>query len=229
GNTWCRFMLAQIMHPDLEIDFTNIDRFAPDIYRPTDFQLKRVIRPRLIKSHDYYDPRYRWVVFVVRDPRDVVLSYYHFMIRRRKIQPNEPMERHVCRFLAGDLDRYGAWHENVGSWIGAREGTPGFVMVRYEDLKSDPTTELVRICQHQGLEYDDLLIKRAIAAGDSKRMRKLEEEQMSQWVEAKGTDTSIPFVRSATAGGWKVQLEPRLVDLINHTCGRQMSSIGYKT
>jgi len=28
GNTWCRFMLAQIMHPDLKIDFTNIDRLV---------------------------------------------------------------------------------------------------------------------------------------------------------------------------------------------------------
>jgi len=35
-------------------------------------------RPRIIKTHFPFDPRYRRVIHLIRDPRDVIISYYHY-------------------------------------------------------------------------------------------------------------------------------------------------------
>ena len=30
GNTWTRFLIANLLHPEVEVGFANIDSFVPD-------------------------------------------------------------------------------------------------------------------------------------------------------------------------------------------------------
>ena len=68
GNTWTRFLLGNLMNPNDCITFANVERKVPDIYAESKMTLKKTPRPRLIKSHECFDPRYRRVIFIVRDP-----------------------------------------------------------------------------------------------------------------------------------------------------------------
>src|SRR5512135_2277356 len=68
-NTWLRFILANLMHPDMSVTFSNIEQLAPDIYQHSSNELKGVRDPRALKSHEYFDPRYKKVIYIVRDPR----------------------------------------------------------------------------------------------------------------------------------------------------------------
>src|SRR5271154_483438 len=64
GNTWIRFLLANLIFPEQPATFANIHRLVPD---PTDSAKRdfdRLPRPRIIKSHDCYDPRYPRVIYV---------------------------------------------------------------------------------------------------------------------------------------------------------------------
>src|ERR1019366_2584136 len=71
GNTWTRFLLGNLLNPDEGITFANVERKVPDIYAESKRTLKKAPRPRLIKSHECFDPRYRRVIYIVRDPRDL--------------------------------------------------------------------------------------------------------------------------------------------------------------
>src|SRR5215475_9391593 len=73
GNTWTRFLIANLRYPNRQVSFTTLDEFIPDACSQTKASLKRSQRPRLIKTHEYFDPRYKKVIYIVRDPRDVVL------------------------------------------------------------------------------------------------------------------------------------------------------------
>ena len=138
------------MYPDRRVTFANIETFIPDATALSSRQLKRVPRPRLIKTHEYYEPRYRKVVYLVRDPRDVVLSLYNFRRKYRSVDDSYPIERYVAeRFLPGDLDV--SWGDHVGSWLGARMNQPGFLLVRYEALLQDPPRELRRLAGFLGI------------------------------------------------------------------------------
>ncbi len=76
GNTWARFLLANLTRPEQPATFANIHLLIPDPSWTTKKELDRLPRPRIIKSHECFDPRYRRVIYIVRDPRDVAVSQY---------------------------------------------------------------------------------------------------------------------------------------------------------
>src|SRR5206468_7184599 len=134
GNTWTRFLIANLVYPNQTITFANIETLVPDTSSISSHALKRVPRPRIIKSHDYFDHRYPKVIYIVRDPRDVVLSYYDFDRKYRHISDDCPLEQYVDDFVNGKLrsSDWGTWGENVGSWTSARGNKAGFLLLHYE-------------------------------------------------------------------------------------------------
>ena len=74
GNTWTRFLIANLVYPSANVSFTNIETLIPDTSSQSSRALRRTLRPRLIKTHEYFDHRCRKIICIVRDPRDVVLS-----------------------------------------------------------------------------------------------------------------------------------------------------------
>ncbi len=79
GNTWVRFLLANLKADvDRPIDFVEMERLVPDIHVTDYWERMRKMPPgRLIKSHMLFDKRYKRVIYVVCDGRDVMVSYYH--------------------------------------------------------------------------------------------------------------------------------------------------------
>jgi hypothetical protein len=65
GNTWTRFLIANLVFPSENVSFLNIERPIPDTSSQSNRALKRIPRPRIIKSHQYFDPRYRRVLYIV--------------------------------------------------------------------------------------------------------------------------------------------------------------------
>jgi len=62
------------LYPGKEVSFSNIEHLIPDTAVISSRALKHIPRPRVIKSHNYFDHRYPKVIYIVRDPRDVALS-----------------------------------------------------------------------------------------------------------------------------------------------------------
>jgi hypothetical protein len=116
GNTWTRFLLGNLMNPE-GITFANLESKVPDIHAKSRKALKKLPRPRVIKSHECFDPRYRRVIYIVRDPRDVALSAYHFDRKGKNIPDGFPVDTYVTtRFMKTD-EYFGTWGEHAGSWL----------------------------------------------------------------------------------------------------------------
>ena len=127
GNTWTRFLVANLVYTDKEVSFANIERLIPDTLQ-SNRALKRTPRPRIIKSHEYLDLRYPKTIYIVRDPRDVALSSYNFRRKYREIEDALPLEQFVEDFIAGrPASGWGTWAENVASWIFARRQSDKFL------------------------------------------------------------------------------------------------------
>ena len=130
GNTWTRFLIANLVYSETPADFSNINRLTPDPESLSKRELARMPRPRIIKSHQYFDPRYKRVIYVVRDPRDVALSQFHFHRKRGLIEDGYPPEKFVARFAAGETSPYGSWGENVASWSSTKSTRQDVPFVR---------------------------------------------------------------------------------------------------
>jgi hypothetical protein len=230
GNLWTRFLVANLVHPDTEVRLSNIEQLVPDTCNQSNRALKRVARPRFIKSHQYFDHRYKKIIHVVRDPRDVVLSYFHFQRKYRHIADDYPLDCYVHDFLHGRLgsDDWGTWKENVASWIMTRGDDSGFLGLRYEDMIENPQQEVARIAGFLGVVISPARLDQVIALSSGDHLKQLEKQDADQWVGTKGRRQDIPMVRVATSGGWKKDLPAECVAKIEAAWGGLMSALGYE-
>lgn len=228
GNTWSRFLIANLVYPEKQPDFSNINELIPDPEALSQRHLSSMPRPRILKSHQYFDPRYRQIIYVVRDPRDVALSQYHFHRKRRLIEDKHPIEKFVMRFVAGETSIYGSWAENVASWLATKYGQQGFLLLRYEDMIADTATELTKVAAFLRIPADSSRIANAVAQSSADKMRKLENTQIGLWSSTKDTRKDVPFVRSAKAGGWKLELPEASVKELEQAWSPLMKWLGYE-
>jgi len=230
GNTWTRFLIANLLHPNQNVSFTNIEKLIPDTASQSNRALKATPRPRIIKTHQYFDHRYGKIIYIVRDPRDVALSYYDFQRKYRQIEDGYPLERYVDDFVTGKLisTDWGTWGENVASWIFTRGKRKEFLLLRYEDMMKDTTLQLARIGTFLGIEAEPDGLQRAIECSSAERMRELENLESDQWVATKNHRKDIPFVRGAKSGGWRASLPESCVRQIEMTWGGLMTTLGYE-
>ncbi len=229
GNTWTRFLVCNLINPDQPVDFAGLEARIPEIYDVPDRILRRFPRPRIIKSHESFDPRYRKVIYIVRDPRDVAVSYYEFQLKRRVISDDCSLEEFIPRFLDSEFEPgTGCWGDHVLSWLATRQGRSNFLFLRYEDMKQRTLEEATKIASFLGLDCSPARVARAVEWSSPERMRSLEKEQAARWKETKDTRPDKPFVGKAVSGGWTSRLPQSCVVQIESEWGHIMQMLGYE-
>jgi hypothetical protein len=230
GSTWTRFLVGNLLNPNEPVTFANVERRVPPIYLWPDRVLRTL--PRIMKSHESFDPRYPRVLYIVRDPRDVAVSFYYYALKMRIIPDGYPMDGFVTRFLKANIvpyaDRVGSWEDHVLSWIRLRQGKPGFCIARYEDLQADPGGELVKWAPLLGVNSTPEAIERAVSLSSASKMRSLEEKQSKEWGVTKNSRQDIRFVRDAKIGGWHQKLSAESIAAIEEVWGATMQELGYE-
>jgi hypothetical protein len=176
GNSWVRFLIANLLHQDGPASPEYVGARLPGMEVP-DSELLKLPRPRFLKTHEPFHPLYPRVIYIVRDPRDVVRSYLGFLKRRNRISDETTLESFMSRFVAGRLP-YGSWRDHAAEWTRARAGDPDFLLVRYERLKEAAESELERIATFAGISADDTAIRLAVERSSQDSLRALEEDRL---------------------------------------------------
>jgi hypothetical protein len=117
--------LGNLIYQDDPVTFSNIESRISEIYFNRDRFLRQLPRPRMLKSHESFQPHYPRVIYIVRDLRDVAVSFYHHDVKARNIPEGYPMASFVSRFIAGEFDhKFGSWRDNVLSWTARDRAIP---------------------------------------------------------------------------------------------------------
>ncbi len=163
------------------------------------------------------------VIYIVRDPRDVVVSGAHHFDHGFDDQIGYMMDQH--RRLAqseGQVPEFVSdWANHVSSWTQLYPGRK--IIVRYEDLKANPVEEFGKIARTLGITQNKALIERAVAHSGFKTMKNLEE---------KGGFTEKPaqistFFRAGSSGDWQKLLNRRQIKTIERFAKTQMQQFNY--
>lgn len=234
GNTWTRFLIGNLLHPDQAVSFANVEAIIPEIYFNSDRSLRSHARPRLLKSHECFQPLYKRVIYITRDPRDVAVSFYHHHVKAGNLPDGYSMDEYVPRFVAGEFDSaFGSWGENVQSWLAIRGDNPDFLLLQYEQMLQDPEQALRKVGDFlatrsfENLNTSAQIIRRAVELSSPDRMRALEKQQSKDWVLTKSTRQDKPFVRSAKQGEWRKTLSRAASQYIENAWGGIMQRLQY--
>ncbi len=144
-------------------------------------------------------PQARFVV-LVRDGRDVALS-----LRRMPFGPNNA-------WAAAQW-----WARGIRAGRRAAEQHPGAVLtVRYEDIATDPHTEIPRICEFFGISYrEDMLA--------------LEKVDRSKIVpdQASWFPTIFEGITTGAVGRWRTEMRERDQRIFAALAGEELGALGY--
>jgi hypothetical protein len=226
GNTWLKFMLTELLG-GREADLDNDSTVIADVgsHRSTPGVLPGA--GRLIKSHEpYAGPQrrvYRRAIYLIRDGRDVAVSYYYTLIRRGLVEGEfSPFLR---LFLRGGVDGYGPWHEHVESWLDSSLAEDGSLLaLKYEDLLAKPVENLSAAMEFLGVPVAPERAEETVRAYSAERMR--ERERQSQFHERKKR-RDIMFVRTAGSGDWTQAFSEEDEALFAEVTGGLLGRLGY--
>lgn len=221
GRTWLRMMLGHA----LLIRFGFPER---RLMLATKAAIDRPGMPRILATHDD-DPqvkparrvftdkgayRDRKVIFLVRDPRDLLVSYYFH--RSKRTTGEFRFEGDLDDFLsAGIVESLVAFYN---AWARQKEVPAGFLLVRYEDIHADPAGQLRRVLDFIGVEgVDDDAIMRAVDLSSFDRMQEIERTGSRRGRSLRPGDPADPDsfkVREGRVGGHRDALtEAQRADL----------------
>lgn len=231
GNTWMRIMFSNLLsiQEDGNIFLQEIQEFVPDSHVPD--QLKRAekkgslfegLRFQFIKSHDPYKKFFKGknVIYIVRDGRDVLNSYYHYINARREggVKMMDLIER-------GEQLGFGSWNDHVMSWHNGRHGR--FILLRYEDLLRDTENEMKKLLNYIGFEVKESALKLAIENSSFDRLRSLEDKKGVAYAD-RLKDKSSKFFRKGTSGDWKSAFTPEELKRFEELNREAMQLCGYE-
>lgn len=164
------------------------------------------------------------VVLLVRDGRDVGISYFHHLRRRGVVA--DDFAAYWRDYVAGRASVFGSWQDYIRDWLDyARRGD--VVTVKYEDLLTDPAAELARINAPFGLGFSEEGIQTTVRASTPEAMRA--KEASSQLIEAhtSAANRATSFVRQAKAGGWRDELPAECAASFDAAAGRELAALDY--
>jgi len=174
GNTWVRFFLCHLISlSELNgkvIDFKTLDAIMPElgINNLTKPWIYKTI-PRFVKTHKNCWPFFwsKKSVLIVRDPRDVMVSFYHHHIA--KVKP----------IFSGDFPAFirhkrlglPAWFKHYLSWK-----TQCTTIVTYENLQENDVREFSRLLIGVNIHLASVLIEEAAKRTKFEKIKEIEKQ-----------------------------------------------------
>lgn len=197
--------------------------------------LARLAAPgvRFLKVHDSYDPGgfppalTAGAVYLVRDPRDVALSW----ASHSKVTVEETIAEMARRGKVARQNRtgstpaapvrLGSWSEHVLSWIDDFKGP--LLVLRYEDLLADPHAVVGRFARFLGLPATASDVAAAVAACGFSALASIEATvgfPERAYVQQR-------FFRQGKAGSWRDDLTSVQAAALVAAHGAVMERLGY--
>lgn len=220
GNTWFQNLITGIyfgIDPELAPD-TLIQELVPDIHFKK--QYRRFKTPMFFKTHNLPRPEYKRVIYLVRDGRDVMVSYYHYQMAIM----NEKID-----FMAMVRDGKGLfpgkWHEHIQAWD-ANPYHAEKMIIKYENLKQDPLTILTQFCAFAQIERDQTFLQHVI---DHAQFAKLQAKERDgrmffandMWPRNKD------FFRRGIVGSYKDEMPLDVLDVFLQHANPMLREMGY--
>jgi hypothetical protein len=226
GTTWLGFLLAQIFKGSAEeqIDLKSMGRYIPDV----NLQYTRrgslkdhgaLADPRFFLCHAAYDENLPRVIYVIRDPRDTMVSYWHY---QKFLHPG--YSQSLAEFLEGEHWPC-EWDEHVASWLLPRRH-PNMMVVRYEQLHAGAAEVLRNVLAFAGITVTNQRIEQAVASSRFEQMRSAEEKF---GVHGKAGDPAARFIRKGRVGGWRDEMNHDDLCILEDRFATVMREVGYAT
>ncbi|MBP0000096.1 MAG: sulfotransferase domain-containing protein [Cyanobacteria bacterium SID2] len=223
GNSWFQNLMAGLVYGvnPAQAPDTIVQDLVPDVHYKRYY--RRYSTPMFFKSHFPPQPNYRKVVYLLRDGRDAMVSYYRFLqvLRKRR---NESVDfLHMIKTGEG-LFQNRKWHTHVEAWLDNPYQSE-IIKIRYEDMLERPVEEMERLCQFLDFEASREVLEQVVAGASFQSLRR-KEEQFG--LNNPGWPKGEFFNRRGKSGAYKDEMPPEVLAAFMEEAGETLQKMGYE-
>jgi len=250
GTTWTQEMVWNIVNnldfktaksveldervPFLELSsmVTTDDMVAMGI-EDTITKVDNMASPRVIKTHLSIDmlpkeilTKKAKVIYVCRNPRDVVVSYFNFL----KLDGFYGSLDVFFNAFIGDVLSYSPFNKHVRGYWERREES-NILFTSYEEMKKDLPSVIRRVAKFLDKSLDDEDVAALADHLSFKNMKKnsaVNQERMMEEVKkmSGSQEVTTAFMRKGETGDWRNHLTQEQVERMNTWVNHQLSGSG---
>ena len=179
--------------------------------------------PRLIKTHmqrEFSDNAFRKnakFIVLYRNPKDVIVSYFHFYRTIPAFQFDGDFNAFFELFKSKKIV-HGDWFDWVLGWWEEKDN-PNVHFVTYEAMKKDVVKETRRVAKFLGRDFSDDVIQEIV---DSCSFRNLKDKRMKEVEQEK---EGIGHYRKGVVGDWANHFTPEQAAYVDELYRTKMANI----
>lgn len=221
GRTWLVLMLAKVIEARYGLEIANPLKLRR--YRTRIRELPLILQhhdggPEFQKPEELAQEKLayagRKVIFLVRDPRDVLVSTYY-----QKAKRNYDFTGTLTDYVYQPVGGIHTIVEFYNIWARNRHIPTNFLLMRYESLHEDAERELRRAVDFIGIQgVTDQMISQAVEFCRFDNMRRLEatnEYRTGALAARNPEDDSTYKTRKGEVGGYREQLGEAEIAYVN--------------
>ena len=237
GNTLVAYMIALLQNPEKmdTVNLANLGAYVPTVHgRDWEVAAYGLLRDRRCFRNEWpvFPDLYPTVIYLIRDPRSVLVSYFHHY---RRVRPRD--ESDLSAFVATYLrrgcipsfePRLERWDHQVSRWLDRARQQPVSIL-RYEDIVADRSSAIRRLAKELGVSATDDLVDQITERTGFRAMQELEDRFGAESFTGAGprTGKNGRFVRQGAVARWTDELSAEDVSRILAQFGPVMANLGY--
>ena len=242
GSTWLRFIIGKAIEyhysirTDNPMDTKKLTLLCqsrsievPCIKGTHDGVIKWTILEKMESDKTKY--RDKKVIFLVRDPRDVLVSSY-YQKKKRRVVSNRMKGKKAYNGSIDDLIEDA--NEGVRSittfyniWANSKNTPRDFMLLRYEDMQNDTYAEIRKVFDFFDMKnIPEGVIRRAIEFCSFENMRKMERDRVipsERLLPGNPDDLESYKTRKGKVGGYKEEMSKESIEKMNKIIQDELS------
>ncbi|XP_015273666.1 PREDICTED: sulfotransferase family cytosolic 2B member 1-like [Gekko japonicus] len=233
GTNWMSEILGLIRNDGDPSWIRSLTVFDRTPWIETDHGLETALKyppPRLISTHlqiqlfpkSFFHSKAK-VIYTLRNPKDVLVSHYHFSKIFKLWKDLGTMEELLKDFLSGNVP-FGSWFDHVKGWLPMKDRDNVF-FITYEELQQDLRGSVERICHFLGKELNSQQIDSVV---ENASFQKMKDNKMSNFTivgESYIDHEKGKLLRKGISGDWKNHLTVAQSELFDHVYQENMRGV----
>ncbi|XP_068099940.1 sulfotransferase 1B1-like [Hyperolius riggenbachi] len=200
---------------------------GPDMPTGTEI-LDNIKGRRIMKSHcpadllpQSFSEKNCKVIYVARNPKDVMVSFYHFHRMHPISSTPGTLQEFMMGFIEGTIT-FGSWSRNVKGWWKNRH-QKNVLFLFYEDLLEDTKPEIKKVMTFLEKDLPDDVLEKI---HQHTTFRAMKENKMTNYTDLPldvMDHTISPFIRKGICGDWKNHLTVAQNEIFDEFLQRELS------
>jgi hypothetical protein len=218
GNTWMQNLISGILYgmDSMFLPDSLTQEIVPDVHYKKFY--KRFLDFNCFKTHHLPKPKYRRVIFLIRDPKDVLVSYYHF---KKNFYGNADLDK----MIYDKKGEFQEWKTHTNQWM-KNPFNSEILTIRYEDLIRYPLDQLKSILTFLKINRSDEVLLRVIE-GNSINNMKIKEDNWGFDNDVTKQKQSGRFFRKGQIGSYEQEISESQISFINEKAAEELTFFNY--